>query len=352
VMSIRLWPGIVAVVFMRVVRVVIPHVLLEASFFGFDVQLVGVMGSILGAVAIAVWWVVFSRAAWPDRLAAIILMIGVLAMTGRVAHESIAGAGMGMLLYVQAIPVLGVALVVWAAASRNLSPGFRRASLVVTVLLACGLFTVVRTSGVTSDVIGSEFHWRWTPTPEAQLLAQVDDEPEALLLPSTPAVVPSEPATTDETESVAAAGARSDDEIPVEWPGFRGPDRDGVVHGVHVNTNWSESPPLELWRRPIGPGWSSFAVSGDLFYTQEQRGDDEIVACYRVSTGEPVWRHRDTVRFWESNGGAGPRATPTLAHGRVYTFGATGVVNALDAATGEIVWSRNGATDTGRALPG
>jgi len=131
VISIRLWPGIVAVVFMRVVRVVIPHVLLEASFFGFDVQLVGVMGSILGAVAIAVWWVVFSRAAWPDRLAAIILMIGVLAMTGRVAHESIAGAGMGMLLYVQAIPVLGVALVVWAAASRNLSPGFRRASLVV-----------------------------------------------------------------------------------------------------------------------------------------------------------------------------------------------------------------------------
>jgi outer membrane protein assembly factor BamB len=118
-----------------------------------------------------------------------------------------------------------------------------------------------------------------------------------------------------------------------------------------VSANWAASPPVALWRRPIGPGWSSFAVGAELLYTQEQRGDDEIVACYRVSTGEPVWRHLDAARFWESNGGAGPRGTPTLSGSRVYSFGATGLVNALDARSGSVLWSRDAAADAGRKVP-
>ena len=368
---LRLWPGVVAAVLLILVRFIVPIVAPDVGPFG-------VIGAVVCGLAIVVWWAFFSQAPRSERLGAIVLMIVALFATSRIVHPSIANGLMGMLLPLFAIPVLSLALVAWAVASRRLSGGPRRASMVGTILLAAGLFTLVRTAGVTSDVMGSEFHWRWTPTPEERLLASAADgsldaarrEPTAS--PPAPAVVetarelpaakagdepldaarsgPAAAAATlsgAETESSTAAAL----ETKGDWPGFRGLERDGIVRGVRITTDWSASPPVELWRRPIGPGWSSFAVSGDLLYTQEQRGDDEIVACYKVSTGEPVWRHRDPVRFWESNGGAGPRATPTHSKGRVYTFGATGIVNALDATTGSVVWSRNAASDTGRQVP-
>ena len=68
-------------------------------------------------------------------------------------------------------------------------------------------------------------------------------------------------------------------------------------------------------------------------------------------TGEKVWQHIDSARFWESNGGAGPRATPTIAEARVYSLGATGLVNALDAATGEKLWSRDATADVDTKSP-
>jgi outer membrane protein assembly factor BamB len=352
---VRLWPGVVAAVLLLLTRFVVPIVASESMAFA-------MIGSVVGALAIVLWWVFFSRAPWSERLGAIILMIVALFATSRIVHESIAGGAMGALLYVWAIPVLSLALVAWAVASRGLSSGARRASLVATILLACAIFTLVRTGGVTGDVIGSELHWRWTPTPEERLLAQAANEPtesqpataaaettnelpvaKAGEEPTAPPVTPS----TDKTEPATPAAV----ETKADWPGFRGPRRDSVIRGVRIETDWSKSPPVALWRRPIGPGWSSFAVRGDLLYTQEQRGNDEIVACYKVSTGEPLWRHRDAVRFWESNGGAGPRATPTLSNGRVYTFGATGILNALDARNGAVVWSRNAASDTDTKVP-
>lgn len=323
---LRLWPGVAAAVLLCVSRFVVPVALPRAVAYG-------MMGAAVAALAILVWWIFFSRAPWPERLGAVALMIVALFATSRLVHKSIAGGMMGMMLPMFAIPVMTVALVAWAVASRRLAGGLRYASLVASIFLACGVFTLLRTDGITGAG-SSLLHWRWTPTSEQRLLAQAGDEP-----PQGDEAAP--------VSTPATAVARAD------WPGFRGPGRDGIARGsARIATDWSRTPPVQLWRRPIGPGWSSFAVAGDLLYTQEQRGDDEVVSCYRVSTGQPVWRHRYGVRFWESNGGAGPRATPTLSNGRVYTFGATGILNALDAGTGAVVWSRNVASDTSTKVPG
>jgi outer membrane protein assembly factor BamB len=265
-------------------------------------------------------------------------MIVAIIVTRRILDVSVATQGMGVMFFIVAIPALGLAFVVWAVASRRLSDGPRRATMVATILLACGVWALLRTNGVTGE-FGSDFAWRWSKTPEQRLLAQAVEE--AAAPPAAPAVLPAGPAPHP---AAAETGA--------EWPGFRGPHRDGIVPGLRIETGWSGSPPVKLWRRPVGPGWSSFAVRGGLVYTQEQRGSDEVVACYNLTTGEPVWTHHDTARFWESNAGAGPRATPALGNGRVYTFGATGILNALDAGDGAVVWSRNAASDTGTKVPG
>lgn len=329
--TLRLWPGVVVAIAILFVRFVLPIVVP-------DLLMVSVLGGVVGAFAIIVWWLFFSRAQWVERLGAVALLIVALVATARVIHVSIATGMMGMMFPFYAIPLASVALVGWAVASRRLSLGARRASLVVTIVLACGFWALLRTGGISGNA-DSDFQWRWSMTPEERLMALSDEE--ALLS-----------ANGGPSSKRPTAGATKNASAGADWPGFRGPERNSIIRGSRIETDWAKSPPLEMWRRPIGPGWSSFAVAGELFYTQEQRGDDEIVACYELFTGRPVWRHRDAARFWESNAGAGPRGTPMIGGGIVYTLGATGIVNALDAKTGAVAWSRNAASDTGAKLPG
>lgn len=355
---LRLLPGIVIGVVLALVSYVLPLIAPDNEILGFQVGFLSVIGGVLCALGVIIWWLAFSRAPWMERLGAILLMAIALIFTRFFVHESIAGAGMGMLLYFLAIPILSLVLVGWAAFTQRLSDGARRASLVAVILLACAPWALLRTEGVSESV--SQYRWRWTPTAEQRLLAQSNEELKPLP-PSTPEVAQEAPSASPETNPATASptpatatptpDASATPEFRADWPGFRGARRDSIVRGLQIKTDWTASPPVEVWRKPIGPGWSSFAVRGDLLYTQEQRGNDEIVACYKVSTGEPVWRHRDAVRFYESNGGAGPRATPTLGKNRVYSFGATGILNALDAANGKVAWSRNVAADTERKAP-
>jgi outer membrane protein assembly factor BamB len=86
--------------------------------------------------------------------------------------------------------------------------------------------------------------------------------------------------------------------------------------------------------------------------TQEQRGENELIACYRVQTGEPIWTHADKARFDPADvqgslGGIGPRGTPAIVGDRIFAQGGTGIVNCLDAQTGSMLWSHDTAEEFG-----
>ena len=124
---------------------------------------------------------------------------------------------------------------------------------------------------------------------------------------------------------------------------FLGNERDGIVRGRTLSSDWAANPPKVLWRQSVGEGWSGFAAVNGYGITQEQRGQDECVTCYEIKTGELVWiyrasrRHEDTLAM----GKVGPRATPTIDNGKIYAQGATGVLDCIDGKDGSLIWSIN-----------
>ena len=317
--SLRLWPGVVIVVIMWLFRYGLPTFIPEAVMMGVIIE-------VLCTLAFILWWLFFSRAVRLERWGALVLIAVAMAVTSLFLDVSIATANMGLMFTMYSIPVICLAFVVWALATRNLSVPVRRVTLVICILLASGMWIFIRTNGMTGDG-RHDLAWRWAKTDEDHMLAW----------------------SGGESTRNPAGGAV---EESGEWPGFRGAGRDGIIRGLRIQTDWSLSPPEELWRRPVGPGCSSFAIRGGLIYTQEQRGDAEILSCYALATGKPVWQHEDRARFYDSHAGPGPRSTPTLAGDRVYTLGGTGILNVLNVADGSLVWSRNAAAEAGiEALP-
>lgn len=156
-----------------------------------------------------------------------------------------------------------------------------------------------------------------------------------------------------DSQDAATASADNSESIEVtaeDWPRFGGANEDHIVAGPAIRRDWDENPPKELWRHPIGPGWSSFAIVGSRVFTQEQRGDEEAVVCYDADSGQQLWLHTDEARFEEPASGAGPRATPTIHDSRLYALGATGILNCLDPVTGQRHWSTNIVEDADTPL--
>lgn len=176
------------------------------------------------------------------------------------------------------------------------------------------LANLVRIRGVSGDLVPI-FEWRWQKV-------------QTVALPSENS------AATPSTNAIASTLTNS-------YPQFLGPNRDGTIRGVSLARDWNTTKPQELWRQPIGAAWSGFAIFGNYAVTQEQRDQEELVVCYDLLTGKPIWSHTDTERYFTVVAGEGPRATPTIASNRVFTVGATGLLNCLDLATGKKLWSHH-----------
>jgi outer membrane protein assembly factor BamB len=279
---------------------------------------------LLGLLGVLIWWSVARRVSWRDRLLGVGAAILALVLVVLVGDRSL-----GFLLMSEALPValllLGLALLV------TRSWDWQKRRWLLAGCLAIGLlpWTPFRVTGQRGD-LGFEAMPRWGKTAEARFLE------------SHGASGVSDSAHRERGSLVG---------VPSPWPGFRGPSRDGVVRGTTFATDWATSPPRERWRHAVGPAWSSFAVAGGLAFTQEQRGEDEVVVAYALDDGRQVWVHASKERFEEPQGGPGPRATPAYDDGSVYALGASGTLTGLDAATGEKLWSRSLQEDVKAPLP-
>lgn len=135
-----------------------------------------------------------------------------------------------------------------------------------------------------------------------------------------------------------------------DWPQFLGPTRNGVYAGNDLAETWpKEGPPL-IWQKSVGQGFSGPVVASHKLILFHRVNDRETVECLDAKTGKPIWlfdyptAYRDDFGFDE-----GPRATPSIADGRVYTFGAEGMLHCLDFETGKKLWSVDTKSQFGAA---
>ncbi|MEO8494513.1 MAG: PQQ-binding-like beta-propeller repeat protein [Planctomycetota bacterium] len=245
------------------------------------------LNAALSAVTLALFWT------WPHLTGS----------TRVIATASVAG-------------ISSVWFVMWLAFGSRIPLRPRRILLAVLTALVLLAVSLLRVRAYTGDLVPI-LTWRWSHQSS------------------------SEQFHVDQRATVDAAV----DTVPTlhDSPGFLGPERSAVVRHVHLFRDWSARSPRLLWRRSIGDyaGFSSFAVVGQVALTQQQSGEQELVVCYDLPTGDVLWTHADQIRFSSTLGGIGPRATPSVDEGKVYTMGATGVLNCLDLQTGSRLWTHH-----------
>lgn len=278
-------------------------------------------GPAISGMLISIWVLFFSRLFWKEKLA--------LAIAGFVCPTisllvSLPDDSLRATQWIYGIPL---SVMIITASLTTWSQSLRRTALTI-VLLSIGWssFAFLRNDGFQGNYF-PQLGWRWSIRHEDAL----------------PAI-----------ENVSSPGAaRSDIELAdsSRWPQFRGPEGNGAVSDDIAALDWAANPPRELWRIPIGPGWSSFAYDKGRLFTQEQRNKYEYITCYSASDGRLIWSHADESRFSEIVSGPGPRSTPSVVDGLVYALGARGLLTCLHDNDGTVAWQRNLASELNSQIP-
>jgi outer membrane protein assembly factor BamB len=133
------------------------------------------------------------------------------------------------------------------------------------------------------------------------------------------------------------------------WLQWGGPARNFHVDSASIATSWPQSGPKQLWRQPLGEGYSSVLVDGDTLVTMYRRGDDEVVVALDATTGHRRWEHayrapllhNGVFDVWLNSAGPGPYSTPLIVDGTVFSLGVNGHFRALDVRSGALRWSQN-----------
>jgi outer membrane protein assembly factor BamB len=267
---------------------------------------------------------------WPSRrvLVTVSSLVAAIALVRAELLEPVVGsvvdqAVRNIITLILAFAAL-VSLVLWFVRESGHAPALKQmvfGGLLGLVVVAAGVLRIERVSG---DLV-PEFNWRWAPSRDRLLPKPEQGE-----------------ANPRQADAAGAWAASAQD-----FPRFLGPAGDAGLPGPALVADWQATPPRELWRRPIGAGWSGFATTAGHAATLEQRGDEEIVSCLALADGVQTWAVPIRGRHETVLGGVGPRSTPTIRDGVVYATGATGWLHAIDGPTGRVMWRKNVLDDLG-----
>jgi hypothetical protein len=128
-----------------------------------------------------------------------------------------------------------------------------------------------------------------------------------------------------------------------QWRQWGGPNRDFTCEAKDLAERWPADGPRQLWKRPLGDGYSTILFEDGVLYTMYRTGDDEFTVALRARDGSTLWEHKNPSPFTKTIAefGPGPHATPLLAEDRLYSVGSNGVLHCFDKASGNVRWKHD-----------